>query len=92
MCQNISTICASDYAIRILSWTDFIHARLENRNNQLWVQPARLESALLSMAQKEALIIIPEDLEEIAAGKIIDIQLLPSESLIPGHFHIFNQL
>jgi hypothetical protein len=44
------------------------------------------------MAQKEALIIIPEDLEEIAAGKIIDIQLLSSENLLPGYFHNFNQL
>jgi molybdopterin biosynthesis enzyme len=30
------------------------------------------------MAQKEALIFIPEDLEEIPAGEIIDIQLLSS--------------
>jgi len=65
-------------------WTDFIHARLEKRNNQLWVQPARLESALLSMAQKEAVIIIPEDREEFAGGETIDIQLLsPDSSLHP---------
>ena len=57
-------------------WTDFIHARLENQFNQLLVHPARLESGLLSMARKEALIIIPENLEKIAAGETIDIQLL----------------
>lgn len=57
-------------------WTDFVHARLENRQDQLFVYPARLKSALQSMAQKEALIIIPEDREEIAAGEIIEIQLL----------------
>lgn len=61
-------------------WTDFIHARLEKRQNQLIVHPARLKSTLQSMAQKEALIIIPEDREKIAAGEIIDVQLLASHS------------
>jgi molybdopterin molybdotransferase len=63
-------------------WTDFIHARLEKRAGMLFVHPARLESALLSMALKEALIIIPEDREEIPAGEIIDIQLLSTDSII----------
>ena len=57
-------------------WTDIIHARLENRQDQLLVYPAKLKSALHSMARKEALIIIPEDRDEIEAGEIIDIQLL----------------
>ncbi|MBW2336614.1 MAG: molybdopterin molybdotransferase MoeA [Deltaproteobacteria bacterium] len=56
-------------------WTDFIHARIENREDQLWVHPARLTSGLQSMARKEALIIIPEDREEISAGETIAIQL-----------------
>ena len=57
-------------------WTDFVHARLEKRENQLWVHPARIQSALQSMARKEALIIIPEDCNELAAGETIAIQLL----------------
>jgi molybdopterin molybdotransferase len=56
-------------------WTDFVHARIENREDQLWVHPARLTSGLQSMARKEALIIIPEDREEISAGETIAIQL-----------------
>ena len=59
-------------------WTDFIHARLEKRQDRIFVHPARLKSALQSMALKEAIIIIPEDREEIPAGKIIDIQMLSS--------------
>jgi molybdopterin molybdotransferase len=59
-------------------WTDFIHARLEKHPDGLRVHPARLKSALLSMAQKEAIIIIPEDREEITAGEIIDVQVLIS--------------
>ena len=58
------------------TWTEFVHARLENRENQLWVHPARLKSGLQSMAAKEALIIIPEDRNELAAGETIAIQLL----------------
>ncbi|UCF91950.1 MAG: molybdopterin molybdotransferase MoeA [Desulfobacterales bacterium] len=57
-------------------WTDFIHARLEKKENQLWVHPARLSSRLRSMARKEALIIIPEGCEELTAGEAIDVQLL----------------
>ncbi len=61
-------------------WTDFIHARLENREDQLWVYPARLNSGLQSMARKEALIIIPEDRDELAAGEAIPVQLLTLSS------------
>ena len=58
------------------NWTDFIHARLEDQQGRTIVHPARLKSALHSMACKEAIIIIPEDRDEIAAGEIINIQLL----------------
>jgi molybdopterin molybdotransferase len=59
-------------------WTDFIHARLQHRDGELWVSPARLKSRLKSMAEKEALIIIPEDRDEIPAGETACIQLLAS--------------
>lgn len=57
-------------------WTDFVHARLENRDDQLRVHPAKLPSALQSMAQKDAVIIIPEDRDGLAAGENIAVQLL----------------
>ena len=57
-------------------WTQFIHARLETDKHQLIVTPAKLKSRLVSMARKDALIIIPEGWEEWIAGEIIDIQLL----------------
>ena len=56
-------------------WTDLIHAHLEITADQVLVHPARLESALHSMADKEALIVIPEDRTEIPAGEKIEIQL-----------------
>jgi molybdopterin molybdotransferase len=61
-------------------WTDFVHARLDYRQDQLWVYPAGLKSSLQSMARKEALIIIPEDREKIDAGEMVDIQLLTSSA------------
>ena len=60
-------------------WTQFIHARLEKGKNKLIVKPAKLKSRLISMARKEALIIIPEGWEEWNAGEIIEIQLLNPE-------------
>jgi molybdopterin molybdotransferase len=60
-------------------WTQFIHARLEKERHQLIVKPAKLKSRLLSMARKEALIIIPEGWEEWIAGETIEIQLLNTD-------------
>lgn len=57
-------------------WTQFIHARLEKEKHQLIVKPAKLKSQLISMARKDALIIIPEGWEEWIAGEIIEVQLL----------------
>ncbi len=62
-------------------WTEFIHARLEYRQNELWVYPVLLKSTLKSMAIKEALIVIPEDRDKIDAGETIDIQLLTSSAV-----------
>jgi molybdopterin molybdotransferase len=59
-----------------LGWTEFIHARLEARDGELWVRPARLKSRLKSMVEKEALIVIPENREKIPEGEKICIQLL----------------
>jgi molybdopterin molybdotransferase len=57
-------------------WTEFVHARLETRSDGLHAHPARLKSRLVSMAAKHALIVIPEDRAEIAAGETIEIQVL----------------
>jgi len=62
-------------------WTQFIHARLEKENFQLMVKPAKLKSRLISMARKDALIIIPEGWEKWNAGEIVEIQLLNSNFL-----------
>lgn len=62
-------------------WTDFIHAHLEKKEGQLVVHPAKLRSRLQSMARKEALIMIPEDRNEIAAGETIEIQIMETPTI-----------
>jgi len=57
-------------------WTEFIHARLEKKASGLLAIPSRLQSRLKSMAEKEALIIIPENRDEIPAGETIEVQAL----------------
>jgi molybdopterin molybdotransferase len=59
-----------------IDWIDFVHARLEYRQNELWVYPILLKGSLQSMAVKEALIVIPEDRQSLSAGELIHIQVL----------------
>ncbi len=62
-------------------WTEFVHARLEKHPAGLRVRPARVKSRLKSMAEKQALIVIPEEREEIPAGELVSVQLLDPRSL-----------
>ena len=64
-----------------IDWTDFIHARLEKKEGQLVVHPAKMKSRLQSMARKEALIMIPENRKKISAGEIIEIQILDTPAI-----------
>jgi molybdopterin molybdotransferase len=69
--QLAETVCGHK------DWTQFIHARLDKEKNQLIVKPSKIKSRLISMARKEALIVIPEGWGKWVAGEVIDIQLLP---------------
>ena len=69
-------------------WTEFVHARLETRADGLYAHPARLKSRLVSMARKQALIVIPEDRAEIAAGETVEIQVIdPSAQVTEAPAH-----
>jgi molybdopterin molybdotransferase len=57
-------------------WTEFVHGRLELKGGALCVRPARLKSRLRSMAEKQALIVIPEEREEIPAGEWVSVQVV----------------
>lgn len=57
-------------------WTQFIHGRLERSAEGLIVHPMRLKSRLQEMAGTEAIVQVPEGVEEIPDGTLIDVQLL----------------
>jgi molybdopterin molybdotransferase len=57
-------------------WTQFIHGRLEWSPEGLIVYPMHLKSRLQEMAGTEAIIQVPEGVEQIPAGAMIDVQLL----------------
>jgi molybdopterin molybdotransferase len=61
-------------------WTEFIHARLEQRLKDLHVHPYLPASRLVSMARKQAIIRIPEEREEMAAGETVTIQVIDPEA------------
>jgi molybdopterin molybdotransferase len=58
------------------SWTQFIHAGLDKKSGRLFVSPLKQKSRLKSMAEKQALIIIPEGREELCEGEEVDIQVI----------------
>ena len=62
-------------------WTEFIHTRLEKHAEGLHARPARLKSRLRSMAEKQALIVIPEGRAEIPSGEVIHVQVLDPRAL-----------
>lgn len=61
---------------RDVSWTKFVHARIEKRESDYFVYPMKPKSRLQSMANKNALILIPEGCEELQEGDIVVVQLL----------------
>jgi len=59
-----------------IDWTQFIHACLSQNRDGLSVKPLFPRSRLQSMAQKDALIMIPEGIDRIEAGEWIEAQVL----------------
>ena len=59
-------------------WTQFFDARCTLGEDGSMVQPIRQRSTLRTMAQREALMILPEGCEMVASGEETSIQLLNS--------------
>lgn len=57
-------------------WTQFLDACFAERGEGVVVQPVRQESRLQAMAQKEALIVVPEGSTGLTRGEETSIQLL----------------
>lgn len=64
-----------------VDWTQFVHARLsDDGQGGLAVRPAKLPSRLVSMAEMQALIRIPEGTDRLPAGALVPVQLVDRAS------------
>ena len=64
-------------------WTQFFHARLSERDGNLVAEPTRKASRLRSMADKQALIVLPEGVGDRKQGDRVRVQLLATDCM-PG--------
>lgn len=63
----------------IETWTQFVHASIEKNPNDDWqVRPLKQASRLQSMANKNAIIMLPEGYECLSAGASTIVQVLDS--------------
>lgn len=60
-------------------WTQVIHARLYEKDGTFTARPLESASRLLSMARKNALILLPEGVSHIEAGEDVRVEVLGQE-------------
>lgn len=58
------------------TWTQFYQAILERRGEEWWGVPLQMKSRIQSQARAEALIKVPEGVDRIEAGDMIEVQVL----------------
>ena len=59
-----------------VTWTQFFHATLETKRGEWLATPHHMKSRIQSQARAQALIRIPEGVESLAPGDIIEVQTL----------------
>lgn len=59
-----------------ITWTQFFQARLEKKDGRLYAHPLKLKSRLQSQATAEALIKVPEGVDQLNKGDEIEVQVL----------------
>ena len=59
-----------------LTWTQFYQAVLERRGGGLWGVPLKMKSRIQSQARAEALIKVPEGVDRLETGDMIEVQVL----------------
>lgn len=72
---RVPAMLAEDISGQI-DWTQGIHGALEQEDTSLVFHPIRYQSRLQEMARTDAVAIIPEGVELITAGSIIQVQVL----------------
>jgi molybdopterin molybdotransferase len=58
------------------TWTQFYQAILERRGEEWWGVPLKMKSRIQSQARAEALIKVPEGVDRLETGDMIEVQIL----------------
>ncbi|MEM4165354.1 MAG: molybdopterin-binding protein, partial [Nitrososphaerales archaeon] len=66
-----------------LDWTQFIYGRLKQSSMGLVVEPLTLKRRLQDMAEADCVFMVPEGVEVLRAGCLVDVQLLRPQALAP---------
>ncbi len=59
-----------------ITWTQFFQARLEKKDGRLYAHPLKLKSRLQSQATADALIKVPEGVEQLNKGDEVEVKVL----------------
>jgi len=63
------------------TWTQFYQATLEKRGEEWWGVPLQMKSRIQSQARAEALVKVPEGMDRLEPGDMIEVQVI-SEPLV----------
>ena len=65
-------------------WTQFVYGRLSTRDDGLMVEPLTLKRRLQDMAEANCVFRVPEGVEVMDAGEVVDVHLLRPHTLAPN--------
>jgi molybdopterin molybdotransferase len=70
-----ATLC-QDISVRTKGWTQFVFGVLKAEDGRMQFQPLELKSRLQSMARAEAIVCVPEGINWLPKGSVVQVQLL----------------
>ena len=76
MLPTLKAKLTEDVVVRDVDWTQYIFGRFEERDGHTHFRPMNLKSRLQSMARAQGVIAVPEGYREIAAGGLVNAQVL----------------
>lgn len=66
-----------------MDWTQFVYGIITQSSRGLVVEPLTLKQRLQDMAEANCVFMVPEGVEVLSAGSVIDVQLLRTQALAP---------
>jgi molybdopterin molybdotransferase len=72
----ITTTLLRDVSVRTKGWTQFVFGVLKSGGGWMQFEPLELKSRLQSMARATAILQVPEGVDRLAKGSVVQVQLL----------------